>query len=189
MKRFDQSIAEATRAAELNPASASTNTTVAYAYFAAQRYGDSSIWLKKALDLDPGFFFPRAVLAVDYTFNGEVSEALAEDAKIQDLANSGKDPLVSAMSAYARAVSGDRKYALAILDRLKHAPPHRYVDPYAIAIVYSGLGNNDAALDWLERMYHERSLSVAFFNFDPFFLKLHSNPRFLDLVRRAGVPN
>jgi len=189
MKRFDQSVAEAKRAVELNPASASSNTTVGYSYFAAQRYGDSSIWLNKALDLDPDFSFPRALLAVDYALEGKSGDALAGYAKIRDIADSGKDPLVSAMAAYACAVSGDRKDAVAILERLRHSPRTRYVDPYAIAIVYSGLGNNDAALDWLERIFGERSLSVVFFNFDPFFLKFHSNPRFQELVRRAGVPN
>jgi hypothetical protein len=38
-------------------------------------------------------------------------------------------------------------------------------------------------------MFRERSLSVAFFNVDPFFLKFHANPRFRDLIRRAGVAN
>ncbi len=189
MKRSDQSIAEAKRAAELSPASASTNATVGYAYFAAQRYGDSSIWLTKALDLDPDFSFPRAVLAVDYALDGKSVEALAAYANIREVANSGRDPLVSAMAAYACAISGNRKDALTILDRLQHEPPQRYIDPYAIAIVYSGLGEDDAALDWLGRVFRERSLSVAFFDSDPFFLKFHSNPRFLELVRRAGLPN
>jgi eukaryotic-like serine/threonine-protein kinase len=189
MKRFDQSITEAKRAVELSPASASSHTTVGYSYFAAQRYDDSSVWLNKAHDLDPDFSFPRALLSVDYALGGKTTDALAACAKISDLADSGKDPMVSAMVAYASALSGNRKEALAILDQLKNPPPQRYVDPYVVAIVYSGLGNNDAALDWLERTFHERSLSVAFFNFDPFFLKLHSNPRFQRLIREAGVPN
>jgi hypothetical protein len=126
-------------------------------------------------------------LAADDALSGKSTEALAESEKIRDLAHSGKDPLVSAMAAYACAVSGDRKDALAILDRLKSPPTGRYVDPYAIAIVYEGLGDENAALDWLERMFREHSLSVAFFNFDPFFVKLHGNPRFQELVRRSGV--
>jgi DNA-binding winged helix-turn-helix (wHTH) protein/TolB-like protein/Flp pilus assembly protein TadD len=189
MKRFDQSIAEAKRAAELNPASASANTTVGYAYFAAQRYGESSVWLGKALDLDPSVPFPRALLAVDDALEGKKDEALAEYSKIREVATSGKDPLVSAMAAYACAIAGDRKDALTVLDRLQDSPPTRYVDPYVIAIVYSGLGDDNATLDWLERMFHERSLSVAFFNFDPFVRKFQANPRYQELIRRAGVTN
>lgn len=189
MKRFDESISEARRAVALNPASASLNTTVGYAFFAAQRYDDSATWLKKALDLDPDFSFPRAVLAVDYALAGNNAGALAEQSKIQDLTLAGNDPLVSAMAAYACALAGDRSTALSILARLKDPPPQRYVDPYVIAIVYAGLGDNSATLDWLERILPEHSLSVAFFNFDPFFLKLHSNPRFQELERRAGLPN
>jgi DNA-binding winged helix-turn-helix (wHTH) protein/TolB-like protein/Tfp pilus assembly protein PilF len=189
MKRFDQSIGEAKRAVELNPASASLNTTVGYAYFAAQRYDDSAVWLKKALDLDPEFYFPRAVLAADYALAGKPSEALAQQAKLHDIAFAGSDPLVSAITAYASALAGDRTTAMGILARLKDLVPQRYVDPYLIAIIYSGLGNENASLDWLERAFHAHSLSVAFLNFDPFFLKFHSYQRFQELERRAGVAN
>ena len=189
MKRFDQSIAEAKRAVALNPASASLNTTVGYAYFAAQRYGDSAVWLQKALDLDPDFSFPRALLTVDHALGWHRDQTQTDYARISDFARSGKDPLVSAMAAYACAVSGDRKDALDILTHLNHPPAQRYVDPYAIAVVYSGLGNDAAALDWLERAFREHSLSVVFFNFDPFLLKYHSNPRFTALVQQSGTPN
>ena len=189
MKRFDESIAEAKRAVELNPASASLNTTVGYAYFASQRYEDSAIWLKKALDLDPNFSFPRALLAADYALSGKSAEALAEYARIRDRARAADDPLVSAIAAYACAVAGDRSEALAILAALKRSSARRFVDPYAFAIIYSGLGDNVATVNWLERTLREHSLSVAFMNFDPFFLKFHSDARFVDLVRRAGSPN
>jgi len=187
MKRFDESIEEAKRAVELNPASASLNTTVGYAYFASQRYDDSATWLKKALDLDPDFSFPRAVLAADYALSGKSADALLECAHLRDVARTGDDPLVSAIAAYACAAAGNRSEALAILAELKHASVRRFVDPYAFAIVYSGLRDNGATVDWLERAFREHSLSVVFMNFDPFFLKLHSNEHFMNLVRQVGT--
>jgi DNA-binding winged helix-turn-helix (wHTH) protein/TolB-like protein/Tfp pilus assembly protein PilF len=189
MKRFDESVAEAKRAVELNPASASLNTTVGYAYFASQRYEDSAAWLRKALDLDPNFSFPRAVLAADYALSGKSVEALAEYARIREVARTGNDPLVSAIAAHACAIAGDRSEALAILGALKSSSARRFVDPYNFAIVYSGLGDGDATFNWLERTLREHSLSVVFVNFDPFFLKFHSDARFMDLVRQANTPN
>jgi len=188
MLRFDESIADGKRAVELNPASASLNTGLGYFYFAARRYNESVPWLKKAIDLDPDYAFPRAMLAADYALSGESRQALAECSKLRDIAQSGKDPLVSAITGYASAVSGNRDQAQAILGRLKDLPKRQYVDPYEIAIVYSGLGENDAAFEWLERTYREHSMSVVFFNSDPFFLKFQLEVRFQDLIHKAHLP-
>src|SRR5450755_3249020 len=59
MRRFDECIAEAKRAEELNPTSAGVATTVGYAYFAAERFADSIKSLKQAMD--PEFAFARAL--------------------------------------------------------------------------------------------------------------------------------
>ncbi len=127
MLRFDESIAEGKRAVELNPASASDNTGLGYFYFAARRYDDSATWLKKAIDLAPDYPFPRAVLAANYALSGQSEQVLAECANLRDVARSGKDPLVSAIAAYAFAVSGNRDEAQTILTRLKKLPKERYV--------------------------------------------------------------
>jgi hypothetical protein len=74
------------------------------------------------------------------------------------------------------------------LQRLKSPPAGRYVDPYAIAIVYAGLGNDSEALDWLDRTYQEHALSIVFLNVDPYFSAIRANPRFTELAGRAGLP-
>jgi len=64
-----------------------------------------------------------------------------------------------------------------------------------IALIFAGLGQRDDALTWLERSYEtgtdsrkgtDRLTLSIFFNVDPRFQSLHSNPRFTDLARRAG---
>jgi len=185
--RFDESIAEGQQAIELNPASASLNTALGYFYFAAQRYEDAATSLKKAIDLDPDYPFSRAVLAADYALDGKREQALAECSNLREIALSGKDPLVSGITAYAFAVLGSRHEAQEILSHLKNLSSERYVDPYEIAAVYAGLGEEDAAMQWLERAYREHSMSVVFFNSDPFLLKLHSDRLFQELVSKAGL--
>jgi hypothetical protein len=92
------------------------------------------------------------------------------------------------MAAYSSALMGDKHAALAAIEHLKQLATRRYVDPYALAIVYAGLGQDSDALHWLEKACQEHSLSVVFFNFDPFTKSLRTNPRFLALVERAGLP-
>ena len=57
--------------------------------------------------------------------------------------------------AYARAGKTDE--ARDVLLRLEEMSRQRYVSPYHIAYVYTGLGEYDRALDLLERAYEERA--------------------------------
>jgi hypothetical protein len=36
-----------------------------------------------------------------------------------------------------------------------------------VAIVYAGLGENDQALDWIEKAYKDRSSAIVFAKVDP----------------------
>jgi hypothetical protein len=57
------------------------------------------------------------------------------------------------MAAYANALMGDKREAFAAIEHLKQLATHRYVDPYAVAIVYAGLGQENDAMFWLEKAY------------------------------------
>lgn len=62
------------------------------------------------------------------------------------------------------------------------------MSPFCVAAFYARLGQKDEAIKWLEKGYEERDfrltlLSVAF-EFDSF----RSDPRFVELVRRMGLP-
>ena len=63
----------------------------------------------------------------------------------------------------------------------------RYVSPYAVAVIYTGLGEKDMAFEWLERAYADRTARLSELP-DPPFDDLRSDPRFQDLVRRVGLP-
>ena len=62
-----------------------------------------------------------------------------------------------------------------------------YVDPYAIAVVYAGLGDFDRTFEWLEQAFEERATWLTLFvKCDPRFDALRSDRRFGDLLRRMG---
>jgi hypothetical protein len=107
---------------------------------------------------------------------------------LRSVAESVHDILVSGISAYACGAAGNRKAAQAILAQLKKLPADRLVDPYVMALAYSGLGDKAATLDWLERTYREHSVSSPLFSSEPFLLNLHGDPRFQELVRKIGLP-
>ena len=56
-----------------------------------------------------------------------------------------------------------------------------------MAIVYAGLGENDQALDWIEKAYKDRSNAIVFAKVDPQLDTLRSAPRFQALLHRLAL--
>jgi hypothetical protein len=72
---------------------------------------------------------------------------------------------------------------------MKELSAQRYVAPYNFAIVYAGLGDKDAAFDWLTRAYNDRFYILAvYFNTDARLDSLRNDPRFEELRRKINLP-
>ncbi|MGH9316733.1 MAG: TPR end-of-group domain-containing protein, partial [Thermoanaerobaculia bacterium] len=56
-----------------------------------------------------------------------------------------------------------------------------------LARIVAALGDNDRALQTLERGFEERDPWMYFVHTDPVFVTLHSDPRFVELVRKIGI--
>jgi hypothetical protein len=50
------------------------------------------------------------------------------------------------------------------------------------------LDQKDEAFQWLDKAYQERSVRLINIAVHPRFASLHSDPRFVALVRRIGLP-
>ena len=92
-----------------------------------------------------------------------------------------------ALLGHAYAASGNKEEARKVLAELKHLSSQRYVSPYTIAAIYTGLGERDQAFDWLERAFDERDIWLMNMKVDPVFSSLRSDKRFIDLLRRTGL--
>jgi len=90
--------------------------------------------------------------------------------------------------------SGYRKAKLsgacaALIEVLKNESQKEYISPYEIAHYYALImGNRDQALEWLEKSYAERSGPLESIKIDGAFESLHSDPRYIDLLKRMGLP-
>jgi tetratricopeptide (TPR) repeat protein len=72
-----------------------------------------------------------------------------------------EDQVVAGGLGYIYAVSGKRREALDIIAQFNKLSQSRYVDTYMVAAIYAGLGDNDSALDQLNKAFEERSTSMA----------------------------
>ena len=95
----------------------------------------------------------------------------------------------TASIAHAFARSGRRPAAEKILGDLLAESKSKYISPYDIAVIHTGLDDKDRAFEWLNTAYEERAGFLIFVNSDPRFKPLRSESRFQDLVRRMRFPN
>jgi len=92
-----------------------------------------------------------------------------------------------AFLGYALAKSGKQAEARAVLAELLKSSSERYVSPYNLALIYSGLGERDEAPSWLERAYEHRDQKIVFLKVEPKWDNLRADPRFNSLLKRMNL--
>ncbi len=185
MGRAEQSVNESQRAAELDPLNPTYRIQVARMLYWAGRLDEALTHCKRAVDMNDNSAVAHLVLGLIYRKKGMYDQAIAEFQHALTLTED-KSYLKSAIGA-TYAIEGKRDEAKAILQELAQLAKERYVSPMDFASVEIALGNKDQAFTSLERAFSERSNLLPFLKVDPIYDSLRSDPRFNDLLRRAGL--
>jgi hypothetical protein len=84
-------------------------------------------------------------------------------------------------------MAGNAVKAREILRELEDRARGAFVSPYHFAYVYTGLGDFDRAMDWLERAVEERTGPVYSIKGSFLLAPLHAQPRFRALLREMKL--
>lgn len=182
--RFEDAISEARRTRELEPLSFITDVHLGWILYMAGRYDEAIGQCQRMLEIDGDFFPARRYLGLAYEQKGMYGEAIAEFERAVDLSGS---PLIVALLGHAYAAGGKQEEARRILADLQGLSNQRYVSPYTIAAIHTGLGDKEEAFRWLEKAYEERDVWLMNLNVDPVFKEIRSSRRFQELVVRTGL--
>jgi hypothetical protein len=87
----------------------------------------------------------------------------------------------------AYALAGRTSQAREVLAELERRSWTEYVSPYHFAYVYTGLGDSESAMDWLERAVAQRTGSAYGIKGSFLFAPLRSHPRFHALLRQMNL--
>ncbi|HEV8369081.1 MAG TPA: winged helix-turn-helix domain-containing protein [Pyrinomonadaceae bacterium] len=183
--RFDEAIAEAQRARELeSPLDLETN--LGWILYFAGRYDEAVQQYLRAVSLDPDLFRPHRLLGLTYLKENQADQAIAAIQRSVTL--SGGSVEEKAYLCYVYGVTGHRAESLKVLREIEEQRVHKYISPYLMAVIEMGRGNKDQALNWLNQAYSARSVNLIYLMVEPIFEGLRSDARFAELVRRIGLP-
>jgi TolB-like protein len=141
---------------------------------------DSTIAMDQDFELSHWFLGQLDFAQRDYTAAVKAFEVSA--------AMSGRLSRRVADLASADAFAGHKNRARALLNELEQRrQAGQYVSDYDMAIVLAGLGERDRAFKELESALDERTWEVADMAVDPMLIPLRSDPRFKQLLMRAGL--
>jgi hypothetical protein len=117
---------------------------------------------------------------------GRYDEAIVEHLETDTLEDI--DP--SAVAGFKRAYmsSGINGYRRKKLEWENHRIGSGKANYFRMAKLSADLGDKNAAFEWLEKAYQERSHMMPNIKVAAELRSLHGDPRFADLVRRVGLP-
>ena len=184
--RFDEAIREIRKAQEIDPLSLIINASAGWVFYYARQYDQAIEEQRKTLEIDPNFTIAHARLAQAYEQKGMYKESVEEYLKAETLLG-GENQEETAALRQAYNVSGVRGFWQKELDLAIKRSKGQYVSAAIIAGYYAHLGEQEQALQWLEKAYEQRNTQLVFVKVDPRWDGLRSDPRFVDLVRRVGL--
>jgi Flp pilus assembly protein TadD len=99
-----------------------------------------------------------------------------------------EEPEEWALLTYAYAQAGDRREALEAFAKLNQLSGRRYVAPYWMAVAWTGFGDHDKAIFFLNEAYRIRSSTLPNIQSNALFDPLRSDPRFEKLLHEIALP-
>jgi eukaryotic-like serine/threonine-protein kinase len=182
--RFEEAIAENKRAVELDPLSLINNWALGDTLYRSGQYDQAIDQERKTLEIDPNFVPALDALGLAYLQKSMFKEGQAAFEKALAVAPGNTESLPRL--GYAYAVAGRRADAQKVLGQLNEISKQKFVSALGPALIYVGLGEKDAALEWLKKAVDARDVNFLILG-PPFREALRSDPRFADLLRRMNL--
>jgi TolB-like protein/tetratricopeptide (TPR) repeat protein len=185
--RFDQALAEANLALELDPISPNARQNRLFILYLARRYELAVEQVKDTLELDPTYTELYYYLGHFYERTGDYTRAIDAFQKVGAQASPRGGSVLAAIG-YAHAQAGDRAQAIEMLSELKELSAREYVSSYDLALLHLALDDRDETFVQLSKAYDDHSSYVPFLNVDARFDPVRSDPRFRAIIQRLNFP-
>ena len=177
--QFEEARAAISRAGELDPLSLVIHANMAN-YFGWIRDFDGQLaQTLRTLELAPDLPLGLLFCGLAYCALGRYDEGAEKLQRLASIAGLNFKGYV----AYAFGKAGRVDECASILAELEELTKTVHVPSFQVALARLGLGQNDCAMDWIEKAFIERAGPwFPYMRVDPLFDQLRDNPRLASLV-------
>lgn len=178
-------VSEMRLALALDPLSPYVNGLMAWTYMLVRDYDRAREQALKTLDL-----FPQSLLAWWGLGLAEMgsSRSMEAIAALRQAAEISPEPLSLAYLGVAEARAGHTGIAASLLQQLLSKYEREPMPPRCLAMLHAATGDDDRALEWLEKAFEARDSGLFWLRVMPVYDSLRSHPRFQEMLRRLGLP-
>ena len=173
-------------ALRLDPTSLLASTAAAWIYLSARQYGKAEAQARRTIESFPDSLHAHFVLGWAAWCRRRGEEAVAAFEKALSLS---REAFSLAFLGHVYGRLGRRDEAKGLLREIDRLFTQGHAPPIAFVAIYSGLGDADAAFEWLETAYRLRDdklFSLTLSGFPPID-PVRSDPRYAGLVQRTGL--
>jgi serine/threonine-protein kinase len=178
--QLTEAIAAAKEAIQLDPLSDFAWMTLGGALTYGGDWAAAQQALLRALDIEPESLYSLLFLCEVQLLEGKAADALAT-ARLMEVDGFRLPHIAMAEHTLGHAKESQQ----ALDDAITH---HEQAFAYPIALAYAWRAEKDRALEWLERAYAQRDISLWVILVDPLLASLSSDPRYKALLRTMNLP-
>jgi TolB-like protein/DNA-binding winged helix-turn-helix (wHTH) protein len=184
--RPQKSIEEIRAARALDPLSQSTMDEIVVNPYLRRQYDEALVQTRAALELYPYAPLLHVFLSNIYVQQGRYQLAGEETLRAEEFWGALPQRIAELKAANeGSGLKGLWRKRIELNKKLTGTPLFSAFD---IASDCAAVGDKDQALHWLEEAYRVRDTQLTAIRLDPVFDTLRSDPRFIELANRIGLP-
>jgi eukaryotic-like serine/threonine-protein kinase len=183
--RLKEASAEIEKAKALDPASPQINGNHAGILSDMHRLDDALSELNGLIAANPEFP-PYYAYRRDVHWRLDNQDAAAAD-EASEMKKNGRPEWAEAFAAGYRKAKL-KEACTAVIEAMKKDAQKEYVSPNEMARYYGLMGDRDAMFEWLEKGYAGRAGRMEYLKTEAYLEPFHSDPRYIDLLKRMGLP-
>jgi TolB-like protein/Tfp pilus assembly protein PilF len=182
--RFEEAVDELRRAQALDPLALIASADLAVVFWLMREPARAIEQCRRVLELDPTFARAHLYGGLAYAQTGRYREAVEAFERAREKDDS---PWTVGWLGYGFGKATRAAEARAVLDELEGLGSAGREVAFLQALVYTGLGAGDRALDCLERALDEQMLASSLTPYLPVFDDLRHDARFQRIVERMAA--
>lgn len=194
MGRIEEGTAEIRRAQELDPLSLIINSMVGITYMIKGQDDLAIEQYKKTLEMNSNFPRAHTFLAKSYENKKLFEEAINEQQIYSLLVQMPPAVVEKEISEWRESfrINGEKGYwrkYIEILEKRRAEPSNSSIPLTIIATLYIQIGEKEKAFSLLEEAYQKREVELLQIKKDPAWKSMLTDPRFIELQKRIGIPH